>query len=223
MDCMESMLPGVWRRASGEIQAHQCSNPRTRQKCNLQPCVGDEKCMAQMDLILALDGSGSLREEGYDTLKTFAIEYIKLMKKEAYGNPAVRVGAIQFGNGMILKQKGTTDTLVSGAKKIASLNGDLKKVEEKIKATVWEKGFTNLAQVFAMADTMFMSGRKKSYSQLIIISDGKPSFKFSTMNEAKKLRDKNVNIFFINAGPKKEDVDFIKKEVVSQPWNVNYL
>jgi len=119
-------------------------------------------------------------------------------------------------------RKGALDLILDA---MDGFKDDLKDVSDKISKTVWEKGFTNLAQVFPEADKMFMSGRKKSFSQLIIFSDGKPSFKFSTMNEAKKLKDKNVNVFFINinAGPKKEDVDFIKKEVVSQPWNVNYL
>jgi len=210
--------------------AGKCPKPNSKkrfqeQKCNTQPCVGDEMCLAKMDLVVALDGSGSMRESGYDTIKVFVEEYIKLMKSKAYGRKAVRIGAVQFGQGQIIKEKGSTETTVSGAKKIVSISDDLKKVTAAIKATVWEKGFTNLAQVFATADTMFMSGRKKAYSQLVVFSDGKPSFKFSTMNEAKKLKEKNVNVFFINinASPKKEDVKFIHKEIASQPWKVNYL
>merc|ERR1719420_1325458 len=99
---------------------------------------------------------------------------------------------------------------------VAPISSKKKKVIGDIEKLVWEKGFTNLAQVFAVADSMFMSGRKKAYSQIVMISDGKPSFKFSTMNEAKKIRSKGVNLFFINvnAGPNLDDVKFIKKEIV---------
>merc|ERR550514_2705063 len=99
---------------------------------------------------------------------------------------------------MILKEKGSSESLVSAAKPIVPLTRFLNKAVDKIKATKWEKGFTNLAQVFAEADTMFMSGRKNAFSQLIIISDGKPSFKFSTEKEAEKLKEKNINVFFMN-------------------------
>lgn len=194
-----------------------------KQKCNVQPCVGDEKCLAKMDMILALDGSGSLRESGYDMLKQFTVEYIKRMKAKAFGRKAVRVGVIQFGNGQLLKDG--AETTVSGAKMVAGLSSGLKEVSQKVMATQWEKGFTNLAQVFAAAETMQMSGRKKAYTQLVIISDGKPSFKFSTKNEAQKLKDKGVNIFFINinSSPNPKDVEYVKSEIVSQPWQMNYL
>merc|ERR1719401_3391229 len=32
------------------------------QECNTQDCVGDEICIARQDLVIALDGSGSVRQ-----------------------------------------------------------------------------------------------------------------------------------------------------------------
>lgn len=203
----------------------KASNHRFQtQACNPQPCIGDEKCMAKMDVILAIDGSGSLRESGYQTLKDFAVAYVKRLKKKAYGQHAVKIGVVQFGNGQILKDKSGEST-VSAAKMISGISSDKKKVISKIEATQWEKGFTNLAQVFATAEAMQMNGRKKAYTQIVIISDGKPSFKFSTKNEAQKLKDKGVNIFFINinAAPNPKDETYLKNEIVSQPWKINYL
>lgn len=210
-------------RGEGKCPKKLSAKRYHKRHCNPQACVGDEKCLAKMDLMIAIDGSGSLRESGYKVMKDYTVEYIKRMTTKKYGRKTVKVGILQFGNGQILKDG--TESTISAAMSISPLESDLKKVIGKLEATVWEKGFTNLAQVFAAAETMTMNGRKKAYSQLVIISDGKPSFKFSTKNEAQKLKDKGVNVFFINinASPNLKDVEYLKKEIVSQPWNVNYL
>ena len=39
------------------------------QACNEQPSLGDEICMANQDLVLASDGSGSLQEDSFATLR----------------------------------------------------------------------------------------------------------------------------------------------------------
>ena len=44
-----------------------------KQECNTQPCVGDEICIAQQDLLIAADGCGSVREDGFNTLKNYAL------------------------------------------------------------------------------------------------------------------------------------------------------
>merc|ERR1719428_2354023 len=37
-------------------------------KCNTHSCTGDEVCVAKQDLILSIDGSGSLREKGFKNM-----------------------------------------------------------------------------------------------------------------------------------------------------------
>ena len=41
-------------------------------KCNTHECIGDEVCIAKQDLVLAIDGGGSLQESGWRALKKFA-------------------------------------------------------------------------------------------------------------------------------------------------------
>ena len=56
-----------------------------------------------------------------------------------------------------------------------------------------KKGFTNMAQVFALAETMYTSsGRKGAQSALLVITDGKPSFQFQTNDIVQQLDDKGV-------------------------------
>merc|ERR1719181_1899064 len=56
-----------------------------QQECNVQDCVGDEICIAQQDLLIALDGSGSLRENGFRTIKTYALDLLAKYKDSYFG------------------------------------------------------------------------------------------------------------------------------------------
>lgn len=189
-------------------------------KCNTHSCVGDELCIAKMDFIVAIDGSGSLRESGYDVLKEFAAKVVRRFQGEKYGSGAAKVGVVQFGNGMILK-----DRTISAAKLIQGLDSDTEKVAEQIEKTVWEKGFTNLAQAFATAETISMNtGRSDVPTTMMVISDGKPSFKFETWQKAKEAKAKGMRIVMVilNDSLGKEDRKFMK-ELASGPDNSNIV
>jgi len=191
-----------------------------QRRCNTHPCVGDELCIAKMDFIVAVDGSGSLRESGYEVLKEFAAKLVSRFKGEKYGSGAAKVGVVQFGNGMILK-----DRTISPAKLIDGLSDDTEAVAEKIKKTVWEKGFTNLAQAFATAEKIQMnSGRADVPTTIIVISDGKPSFKFETWNKVKEAKDKGIRVVMVilNDALGKEDRKFMR-ELASGPENSNVV
>lgn len=51
-----------------------------KQECNTQPCVGDEICIAQQDLLIAADGFGSIREDGFNTLENYMYALALLSK-----------------------------------------------------------------------------------------------------------------------------------------------
>jgi len=50
-------------RGFGKCPKEDGPERAAEQECNTQPCVGDEICIANQDLVIALDGSGSLRED----------------------------------------------------------------------------------------------------------------------------------------------------------------
>jgi len=58
-----------WRRVRIPIRGNgKCPKPSSRirygiKKCNTHGCKGDEVCVAKQDLVLAIDASGSLRED----------------------------------------------------------------------------------------------------------------------------------------------------------------
>merc|ERR1719181_168137 len=145
-------------------------------RCNSHRCRGDEVCIAKQDLILSIDGSGSLRESGFKILKSFVAELVKKYRGDKFGVRDQQIGIVQFGNGQILK-----DGTIADAKDILPLTNDMKKVAKAVDGLVHLKGFTNMAQAFGVAEKLLLlGGRKAVQSAVMTITDGKPSFLFQT-------------------------------------------
>jgi len=181
--------------------------------------VGDEICIANQDLIIALDGSGSVREDGFNILKTYALNLLSKYHSQYFGSGAMKVGLIEFGNGIIMPD-GVT---VSPAMNVHTISADLGSVKTSIEGMVQKKGFTNMAQAFALAETMYTAaGRKGAQSALLVITDGKPSFQFQTNELVQQLDDKGVQRFFVVVSEDEKSLDLMKKWA-SSPWETNLL
>merc|ERR1712176_916121 len=106
---------------------------------------------------------------------------------------------------------------------IQPLTSDLDQVKSAIEGTVHKKGFTNMAQAFALAETMYTAGgRKGSQSALLTITDGNPSFLFQTNELVEQLDDKGVQRFFVVVSEGEKQVEQMKKWA-SAPWETNLL
>jgi len=188
------------------------------QQCNTQACVGDEICIAQQDLVILIDGSGSLKQEGFDTLRNFAANLTTKYEDRYYGQDAMKVGVVLFGNGEVMP-----DGTVASAIQVQELTTNIELVGTKIAAMQWQKGFTNLAQAFSMADTMLQQGgRSTAQSGVLVLFDGKYSFKFQTEQHAKKLKAEGVKIYMAPVMASKEAKEMATiKDWASQPWETN--
>jgi len=206
-------------RGFGKCPKEDGPERAAEQECNTQPCVGDEICIANQDLLIAIDGSGSVREDGFNILKNYALDLLTKYHSEYYGAGAMKIGLIEFGNGIIMPD-GVT---VSPAMNLHSLSSDLGSVKSAVEGMVQKKGFTNMAQAFALAETMYTSaGRRGSQSALLVITDGKPSFKFQTNELVQQLDDKGVQRFFVVVSESEKSLD-VMKDWASAPWETNLL
>lgn len=187
--------------------------------CNAQPCMGDEFCVAKQDLIIAIDSSGSLKEDGANAIRDFAEVLVGRFLGRYYGDSTMKVGVIQFGNGQILAD-GTTEP----ATPVLGLTSDMDHVKESIRALKWAKGFTNMAQAFTLADTMLQrGGRSSSQSAVLVITDCEPSFVFQTRQKANALKAKNVKLFFAAVSKFKGKSYGLMKEFASSPWETHLV
>merc|ERR1719273_162809 len=175
-------------RGQGKCPSKRSRRRNQRAKCNKQKCVGDEICVAKQDLVLALDASGSLRESGYETVKKFALNLTSRYKSEYFGNPAIKMGVVLFGNGQLIPLRRGSGTTIKAAINLQPLTFDLPAVRTKIEATTWQRGFTNMAQAFSTADIILgQGGRSEAQSAVMVISDGKYSLKYNNALFVQKL------------------------------------
>lgn len=185
----------------------------------MQACGEDEICAAMQDVIIAIDASGSLTEDGFTTLKTFASTLVEKYKSKYYGDPAARVGVIQFGNGQLLD-----DGSISPALNVRPLSEDLAAVKTAVDGLSVQKGFTNLAQAFTLAKTMFSLGaREGAQSILLVITDGTPSNNYATLQQAERLEDAGIHRYFVLVADQKGKDYEVLKRFSSHPHSSSLL
>merc|ERR1719324_1928602 len=151
------------------------------------------------------------------------------MRSVQYEREAVNVGVVQFGNGVILKKKdeaGKEIDVITPGLLVSELSEDLDAVAAAIDKTKWERGFTNMAQAFPTAAMINQnSGRASASTTMLMITDGKPSFKFSTANVAKEFKDKGGQVIVVEVNKKlsQDDKTFMEQMIASEPWEANYV
>jgi hypothetical protein len=59
--------------------------------------------------VIAIDGSGSLRESGFKILRDFTAGLIDKYMGKYYGFEDMRIGVVQFGNGEIMDDGSVSD------------------------------------------------------------------------------------------------------------------
>jgi len=209
-------------RGEGKCAKEGSGSRYDKQQCNTQACNGDEICIAQQDLIIAVDGSGSLREDGFKIMKKYTVALLGRYQTEYFGKEAMKIGIVLFGNGVIMPDGLTVSPAISAQK----LTFDMAAVETTVAGLPWKKGFTNMAQAFAMAEDMFTKGsRKGAQSSVMVITDGKPSFNFMTNEMVEQLDDKSIMRYFVivnDDGPQSDSMQVMRKWA-SQPWETNLI
>mmetsp|Transcript_64938 Transcript_64938/g.172595 ORF Transcript_64938/g.172595 Transcript_64938/m.172595 type:complete len:996 (-) Transcript_64938:233-3220(-) len=205
-------------RALGKCPEKNHPDRLETQQCNTQECVGDEICIAKQDLIIAVDASGSLRESGFEVLRNFVANFTGRYQSTYYGAEAMHVGVIMFGNGEV-----NEDGTISKAEMVEPLTTDMAVVREKVLALTWQRGITNMAQAFSLAQKMFREGgREDAQSALMVITDGKPSMKFATSQQVEKLKEMNVHMYFAPIAEFPSRKFDVLKGWASEPWETNY-
>eukprot|EP00747_Dinoflagellata_sp_TGD_P133951 gnl/TRDRNA2_/TRDRNA2_175267_c2_seq53.p1 gnl/TRDRNA2_/TRDRNA2_175267_c2~~gnl/TRDRNA2_/TRDRNA2_175267_c2_seq53.p1 ORF type:complete len:982 (-),score=253.26 gnl/TRDRNA2_/TRDRNA2_175267_c2_seq53:60-3005(-) len=207
-------------RANGFCFGKMSKERYHKAKCNTQQCIGDEMCIAELDLIIGVDASGSISEKGFKIMKTFAKSLLGRFRDAAYGHEAVKVAVVQFGNGELDdKTKVVSDAIV-----VSPLSSDFKEVKSKIDDTKWKRGFTNMAQAFLKANEIVTrSPRKSAAGTLLLITDGKPSFKFQTDKAVKSFKGRGKVVIVQVKQFASEDTVKLMKHYASQPWQSNYV
>jgi len=209
-------------RGEGKCPKDTSAKRYRKGRCNQQKCNGDEICIAKQDLVIAVDGSGSVRESGFKVLKEYVGKLLERYETEYFGQNTMKIGITLFGNGIIMPDGKTVSPAINAQK----LTFDKDAVKGVVEGLPFKKGFTNMAQAFAMAEDMFVKGSRKGAQQsVMVITDGKPSFSFMTNEMAEQLQDKGIMRYFVVVSETSLNDDSMKvlKAWASQPWETNMV
>jgi len=205
--CSRACSTGTQERVQKEIRPKrafgECAHPESAERfesqtCNEFECPPEPICIAQQDVILAVDVSGSLRKSGFETVTNFVKDLTSLY---SLGENFTNFGILEFSNEGKIVQPLTEDN--------AELDAGVGKIN-------FQRGITNMAQGFSLAKTILMEGRKTASSVVIMLTDAKPSFRFTTERAAKDLRKAGVRVVMVPIF-KYGDTKFMKKLATDPP------
>jgi len=180
------------------------------EECNTVPCIKPTsfptyRCKAKLDVILLIDGSGSLRQRGWDaSVKASAMfaeamlggeEDIKLATL-LFSGPGRRnmrkCTGRGFGGRGRRRRRSAKPNMARDCKIswVSRFTTDTKGTAAKIKALKWPRSTTFTSGALSTATAELTYGRKDAQSIVIVITDGRPMNRRATAVASRKLRKK---------------------------------
>lgn len=180
--------PSAWQ--PGRLQFKKCNMKR----CKLEVGAKTVTCKKELDVVLLIDGSGSLGKKGWAAEIVAANTLVDAFNvKDTQARMAVILysGPRTWGGVFKCFAKNTKKVdrdRICGIKMITHFTKDLKKVKELINGLSWPKGstLTSLALVTAKAELAL--GRKSAQSVAIVFTDGRPLSYRKTEMASESLR-----------------------------------
>jgi hypothetical protein len=129
-----------------------------KEACNTAVCPLDVMCVAKMDLVIGIDASGSLTEDGWKSQRTALLGLVKRMVLSK--TTGVQLGLLKFSYKVKVMQHFTDD------KKL------LTKAVTNVKFDRWT---TNVGGAFRTMQSMLKFGRRDAPSVCVMWTDGRAS------------------------------------------------
>merc|ERR1719311_2006272 len=182
---------------SGEC-ADEWSPKRLQYKaCNMKRCkvpIEDKAlpCNRSLDVMLLLDGSGSLGKEGWAEEIKAANLFVDAFTDSGKAQMSVILfsgprtwGGVEKCTG---PQDGPVDPEACGIKMVTHFTEDMKKVKNLINGLDWPQGSTLTSLALMTAKAELALGRKDSKATMVVITDGRPLSFRNTELAAKAVR-----------------------------------
>jgi hypothetical protein len=168
----EGKCPDEWSMKRLEYKA--CNMHR----CNVTAADTPMTCNRTMDIILLIDGSGSLGKEGWKaeivaaqhTVDAFIDSGKANMAVILYSGPRTWSGVGKCTG----KNAKNVDMEECGIKTVTHFTDDLKQVKQLITGLDWPQGSTLTSLALMTAKAELSLGRKDSPSAVIVYTDGRP-------------------------------------------------
>jgi uncharacterized protein YegL len=169
--------------------AHENSDERFESlPCNDHKCPPNLVCDSEIDLMILMDGSGSVGSKGFKQEKEFADAFIKRFEVEP---KKTEIGIISFSYYITIGSQITDDAPA---------------LLDVVSNTEWEAYNTNTAAALGTAlEVLAASGRESAQSVVVVITDGMPNDSEATAMMAEKVKEK-ARLIFVAVG-KNLDMD----------------
>lgn len=151
-------------------------------------------CNRSLDVILLIDGSGSLGKKGWmaemKAVGLFVDAFAKSGKANLavilYSGPRTWSGVKKCTGGK--SKKAVDSAKVCGIKTVTHFTQDMKKVRQLVDGLEWPKGSTLTSLALMTAKAELTMGRKSSPSNVVVFTDGRPLSYRKTGVAARSLR-----------------------------------
>jgi len=182
-------------KGAGECAKHDDDIRLEYMPCSEQDCKATLSCESQLDIVLLLDGSGSLREAGWKQSVKFTEMFIAALKG---GEDNVKLSVILFSGPRTwdLAERctgasvGPTPKMEDcGIQIVQHFTADMKKASDIVKGLAWPAATTLTSQALMAAKSELSLGRKDAQSVVVVVTDGRPMNKGRTGEAAKTLRE----------------------------------
>lgn len=189
------------------------------------------KCTAMIDLVIMLDGSGSLGEYGWQSFKGMAEQLVSAMEGNTTGvNLAFMLFSGPSSAGDLENCTSSNPNIVPdverqcGIKWVHHLSTTIDDVEKSVQAMEYPARTTLTSMAIAEAQQELTSGRQDAASVVVVITDGKPMSPIKTGQASDSLKSQGRLIFIPVGGAvtSKDSIDAMKGWA-SKPWEDNIL
>lgn len=177
----EGKCPGLW--SPSRLEYKKCN----MQRCQLQTGQTTLKCKKKLDVVLLIDGSGSLGHAGWDAEIKAAKVFISAFDESdseakmaaiLYSGPRTWSGVKDCVRPIVRGKKKVSDKEhledVCKIKTISHLTDKMSDLSGTVGKLVWPQGSTMTTLALLAAKTELSLGREDAKSIVVTITDGKP-------------------------------------------------
>lgn len=169
-------------------------------RCNTRPCKVPKgqvpPCNKSLDVVLLLDGSGSMRSWGFQAEKKAALNILDSFDKSSEGNTngqsKANVAIILYSGPFYWSGVVWCFWFNKGCRvdRISHFQRDMKALKSLVEKLKFPQGSTLTSKALMDADAELSLGRKDTQSVVIVITDGKPLSNWNTDLASWKIRKK---------------------------------
>jgi len=199
-------------------------------KCNMVRCVVPEAqalpCNASADVVLLLDGSGSMGETGWAAQMKASLLFVGAFEKSGKANMAVILysgprtwSGVKHCTGAT-KEKVDIETFCK-IKTVTHFTEDLKKVKQLITGLDWPQGSTLTSLALMAAKSELSLGRPTSPSNVVLFTDGRPMSYRNTWVASTMVR-KSARLVWVPMQYPSGLLNFIK-HCATRRWQENVI